>query len=375
MGRHRTVILVETAIADRPGSMAHYAVLAKSAIEAQTLLPFRARRVNISSSTRLPSWLPGRLKYAFELASMSLKAKRLAKEKADILHLIDGSQAHVLRWWAKRRTVCTSHDLIPHLQCRKRFCDPAPKLPARWLIRKSLASLMAATGVAAVSRSTADDLIAAGLEPEKLSVVHSAIPVEMAAAATADPGGPWEKRRHADSAFVFHVGNNGFYKNRAGVLRIFARFGREFGLRMRMAGPSPSKELDEWVERLGLRGRVDFIVDPDTRTLARLYRQACLFLFPSLYEGFGWPPLEAMAFGCPVVCSNAGALAEVAGPAALTAAAEKESEMAKLCRRVLSAPRLADGLISRGRDRIEEFSLEKMGRELANVYKQAMKNS
>jgi glycosyltransferase involved in cell wall biosynthesis len=375
MGRNCTVVLVETAVAGRPGSMIHYGDLAKKAVERQKILPFRVRRVNISLSVRLPAWLPGRLKYALELASMSLKAKKLASEKADLFHLIDGSHAHVIRWWANRKTVCTSHDLIPHLQCQVRFPVPAPGLPARWLMRRSLASLMTASRVVAVSRSTADDLIAAGMEEKRLSVVHSAIPAEIARAVTTDPGGPWEKRRYADGAFVFHVGNNSFYKNRKGVLRIFARFGRKFGLRLCMAGPAPSKELVEWVGRLGLRKRVDFIVDPDARTLAGLYRQACLLLFPSLYEGFGWPPLEAMAFGCPVVCSNAEALAEVAGPAALTADAEKESDMAMLCRRVLSEPGLAGSLIKKGRDRIENFSLERMGRGLASAYQQAIDNS
>ena len=70
------------------------------------------------------------------------------------------------------------------------------------------------------------------------------------------------------------------------------------------------------------------VIDPGDDELIGLYRGASLFLFPSLYEGFGWPPLEAMACGCPVVCSTEGSLPEVVGDAALTAPAADEAALA-----------------------------------------------
>ena len=120
--------------------------------------------------------------------------------------------------------------------------------------------------------------------------------------------------------------------------------------------------------RLGLAEQVRFVVDPDDSTLAALYSGACLFVFPSLYEGFGWPPLEAMAYGCPVVCSSAASLPEVVGDAALQCAAEDEEGMARLCLDVLGDPSLAQRLVERGRARAEHFSLEHMASALLGVY-------
>jgi len=113
---------------------------------------------------------------------------------------------------------------------------------------------------------------------------------------------------------------------------------------------------------------VSFIVEPDDAELFDLYGKACLFLFPSLYEGFGWPPLEAMAFGCPVVCSNAASLPEVVDDAALTCGPEDEKKMAENCLTVLQDASIANRLIERGYSRVKMFSLEQMGRQVMEVY-------
>ena len=104
---------------------------------------------------------------------------------------------------------------------------------------------------------------------------------------------------------VFHVGHNGHYKNRAGVIRVFARIRAQTPARLVMAGPPPTAALRDLVKALHVEGDVEFVENPDDAQLFRIYRDAAVFLFPSIYEGFGWPPLEAMALGCPVVCSTA----------------------------------------------------------------------
>ena len=375
MGRCRNVILVETTLRARPGSMAIYADLVELAVGAQNVMPLSVKRANLAYSGKLPRLLPTKIQNAVGLVAMSLKAKRLAKRKTDLFHLIDGSHAHVLAWLKHRSpVVCTSHDVIPYLQSTGRFDVPAPGPAARWLIQRSLEGLRGATLIASVSSSTAEDLAAAGIKRETIKVVRSALPHNMAEAAKRFPCPEWEKRRWAEKPFVLHVGNNGFYKNREGVLRIFALFGPEFDLHLRLAGPAPGSELLGLANELGLHERIEFVVDPDSDRLANLYCDACLFLFPSLYEGFGWPPLEAMSFGCPVVCSDAGSLWEVAGPAALTASPTEHEVLSAHCRRVLSSPGLAADLIGRGRRRASEFSLERMGLEIARIYLEALEN-
>jgi glycosyltransferase involved in cell wall biosynthesis len=166
------------------------------------------------------------------------------------------------------------------------------------------------------------------------------------------------------------VGNNAFYKNRHGVVRIFTRVLKEYNILLKMAGPAPPPELSDLVAKLGLKKHVEFVVDPDGDELAALYREARLFLFPSLYEGFGWPPLEAMSSGCPVVCSDAASLPEVVGDAALTCPASDEEKMALNCLSILREGALAEDLIQRGYVQAGKFTLKKMGEELFRVYSQ-----
>jgi len=126
------------------------------------------------------------------------------------------------------------------------------------------------------------------------------------------------------------------------------------------------------VRRSRLERHVDFVVQPDDVQLADLYRGACLLLFPSLYEGFGLPPLEAMAFGCPVVCSSAASLPEVVGRAALTCPPDDEEQMAGNCERILEDPALAERLIELGHRRARKFTLKRMAQGLLDAYAEAL---
>jgi glycosyltransferase involved in cell wall biosynthesis len=141
-----------------------------------------------------------------------------------------------------------------------------------------------------------------------------------------------------------------------------------------LAGAPPEKSLVELIASLSLRDAVDFVADPDDDALLRLYRNAALLLFPSLYEGFGWPPLEAMACGCPVVCSMAGSLPEVVGDAALTAAAADEAGLARHCIALLENPELARAMAEKGRAWAGKFTLERMRDDLLTAYDRALGN-
>jgi glycosyltransferase involved in cell wall biosynthesis len=92
-------------------------------------------------------------------------------------------------------------------------------------------------------------------------------------------------------------------------------------------------------------------------------------LFPSSYEGFGWPPLEAMASGTPVVCSRAGSLSEVAAPAALTADPEDVDHLAHHVASVLADAPLAEALRQRGLAYAQNFTWEKTAEQMMGVYK------
>ena len=106
---------------------------------------------------------------------------------------------------------------------------------------------------------------------------------------------------------------------------------------------------------------------PDA-TLAALYRMAAVFVFPSLYEGFGLPPLEAMASGTPVICANVSSLPEVVGDAAFLIDPLDPQAMADAMSRVLLDADLRAEMIRRGRERVHAFSWERSVKRIHDIY-------
>ena len=124
------------------------------------------------------------------------------------------------------------------------------------------------------------------------------------------------------------------------------------------------------VRALGLEDKVQFLGYVPEQDLPLLYRGAELFVYPSLYEGFGVPILEAMACGCPVVCSNRSAMPEVAGEAAILVNPEDPEGIAQVMGHVLSDPSLADAMRTVGKERAQRFCWDDSARMLFDVYKE-----
>jgi glycosyltransferase involved in cell wall biosynthesis len=366
------VVLLDTNPKGLQGSMARYSDMVMDSLTRYSVREkFHISRIQISLPRHIIDMFPIRIRnWLYHLGLIVLIKKNLFRCKADIIHILDGSCAYVLKLLPNVSVVVTSHDVIPELQA-KGFLGPSrPSGAGLWLIGRSLKAMRRVDHIIAVSKNTASDLCRiAGVSPEKIRVVYSAVAQEISERAASRPFPSWEERRLRGDAYILHVGNNSFYKNWRGVVNIFARIREKCAIRLVMACPVPGDQIRKVIEEKSLSETIDFIVEPDDARLVALYTNACLLLFPSLYEGFGWPPLEAMACGCPVVCSDAASLPEIAGDAALTCPPGDEQQFAEKCISILEDSSLASDLIKKGIDHTAAFTIEKMGRELIAVYK------
>jgi glycosyltransferase involved in cell wall biosynthesis len=213
-----------------------------------------------------------------------------------------------------------------------------------------------------------------GLPAEKLRVVPLGVseafrPIgpEQAAAVAARFG--------LNGPYVLAVGTRQARKNQAGLVAAFCALRDELPEHcLAIAGPTIWREdrLREQVAALGMESRVRLLGYVPDEALPALYSAASLFVFPSLYEGFGLPVLEAMACGTPVVCSNRSSLPEVAGEAALLVDPTSRDELAGAIRRALLDVDLRDGLRERGLARAREYTWQRTASRMVDVYNELL---
>ncbi len=170
--------------------------------------------------------------------------------------------------------------------------------------------------------------------------------------------------------YILFVGQRGGYKNFMSLFRVYAESSalrKRFSLVCFGGGKFSSHEREMIkTHKLSLSSVIHFSGGDDV--LAGLYKEAAAFIYPSLYEGFGIPPLEAMSFGCPVICSNSSSLPEVVGDAAELFDPVDENEMLAAIERVVFSPDISRLLVDRGFVRIKKFSWEKCAQETLDVY-------
>jgi glycosyltransferase involved in cell wall biosynthesis len=166
--------------------------------------------------------------------------------------------------------------------------------------------------------------------------------------------------------YVLAVAETRGYKNLRRLVEAFARAAVP-GLSLVVAGGAVDPGLRILAERLGVGGRVRFTGRVSDDELAALYRGARALVFPSLWEGFGLPPLEAMASGCPVAASRAGAVPEVCGNAALYFDPASVEEMADALARAATDDSLRYTLRARGLARAQEFSYERAAERILEI--------
>jgi alpha-1,3-rhamnosyl/mannosyltransferase len=188
-------------------------------------------------------------------------------------------------------------------------------------------------------------------------------------------GAPLEETLHRlgmPKRYILYMGINKPHKNLAFLLRAFAPVSTDAKLVLAGKEDPRYSQAREEAKRLGLEDRVMFLGDVDDSDLPMLYNGAELFVFPSSYEGFGLPVLEAMACGTPVVCSGASSLPEIVGVAAVTLDPEDEAAWAATIAELLENEDLRRELSKKGLMRAGQFGWEDTAQETVGIYRSVL---
>ena len=294
----------------------------------------------------------------------------LQRRHVDILH-VPWFYAPVL---VPCRLVITVHDLTDLL---------SPAVAAKPLVQTgrlffARRALSRAHRILAVSHSSRRELARVfGIPQSKIEVIYNALDERFIREPLPADADRILERHAVNYPFVLYAGNIKPQKNLTRLIEAFAvvkgelREHRELSsLKLLVIGDELTKhpDLRRAVVRTRVREDVRFLGFVPYAVLRVFYSRARAFLFPSLYEGFGLPPLEAMAHGTPVVTSNVSSLPEVFGQAALLVNPENVFDIARGIRQVLTDGLLRDDLIRRGHELVKRYSWERSARQVRAVY-------
>jgi glycosyltransferase involved in cell wall biosynthesis len=282
----------------------------------------------------------------------------------DIFHATN----HLLAHFKHARTVFTLHDLI-----FLRF--PEYHLPYnRWFLTFAMPRfLRAADVIVTPSECSKQDVIKFyGLSPEKIKVIYEAPAPEFTPATDETALARVKQKYNLPEKYILHVGTIEPRKNLGRLLEAFkALLADAPDLRLVLIGKKGwlYDSFFEKLRHLGLEERVIFPGYVDEADLPACFQLAQVFAYPSLYEGFGLPPLEAMACGAPVVCSHSSSLPEVVGQAGLLINPTDTAALTAALRQVLTDATLRAELRQSALNQAQKFSWKRAAAELVNLYR------
>jgi len=279
----------------------------------------------------------------------------------DVVHL---SNQHFARYalFLKKPFLVTVHDLA-----RCCFNSDMETTRERISLKRDIRGIKKASHIIAVSQNTKSDLIKyLNIPEERITVIYNGVDHSIFKPV---------KSKLFHEPYILYVGTERARKNLSSLFHAFSRLKWEFkGLKLVKVGP-PGRSAEfrkrtiKQIQSLVLDEDVIFVDWVAENDLPYYYSSASLLVYPSLYEGFGLPPLEAMACGCPVVTSNTSSLPEVVGDAAIMVDPYDIDGLANAMREVLTNDGLRKAMIEKGLAQAKKFSWEKTAEETLEVYK------
>jgi len=275
----------------------------------------------------------------------------------------------------KTRVIITVHDLIPYI-C-PRLCARSKKVRFLRAYRffTALAVKRSFRVITDSENSKRDIISVLGVKEEKIRMIYNGVEGRFSPLRERDRIESIKEKYSLSSRNILYVGRQDPSKNLEVLIRAFHRLKREGDIEgtLVIAGkkdaryPAPYRLADE----MGLKDDIIYTGYVEEEELPVLYNACDLFVFPSLYEGFGLPPLEAMACGVPVIVSDRTSLPEVAGDAALMIDPSDVGRLAENMKKLLDDTDLRKTMVKRGIDRAARFSLDNMAKKTLAVYEEA----
>jgi glycosyltransferase involved in cell wall biosynthesis len=286
-------------------------------------------------------------------------ARRRHRGPADIVHNTF-YLPRALADYPQAMRVVTVHDMIPEL-----FPDTRRRLDFLTVKKRYVEK---ADHIVCVSESTKSDLLRLyGEVSAPISVVYSGVGPEFVPEAPPLPKWP--------GGYVLYVGNRSSYKDADTLLQAFARIaGAHPGLMLMLVGGGPLTSQEQArIRTLGIGDRVFQQRVPDSQ-MPSAYANARLFVFPSEYEGFGLPAVEAMACGTPMILCDSSSLPEVGADAAVYFPRRDVNALTAAMDELLHDDARRQALSKAGIDRAAEFTWERTARDMADVYRRTMES-
>ena len=230
------------------------------------------------------------------------------------------------------------------------------------MIRLQTESLRRSDAIIAISENTRRDMLKYfDLNPDKITVIHHGIEMPRIPAGL--------EVRIVEEPYILYVGMRHLFKNFKNFVKGFGAIADKFPDVKVVCTRNPfNKEEQELFAQLGITDRMQ-VVTADEVTLNRLYRDALFFVFPSLYEGFGMPILEAMANGCPTAIADASCFPEIGGDASLYFSPKDTDSIADTLKTMIQDESLRRELTRKGLQRASKFSWQRCAEQHMELYK------
>ncbi len=287
-------------------------------------------------------------------------------------HVLDHGYAHLLHVLDPRKTVLTVHDVIPILRGKGKIrgVDPSRR---PWLSEWTARYYKKARRIIANSENTKSDLVKyCGCDPDLITVVYLGINSNFRSVSCS-------KKKECRIALdlprervkLVLITGHQFYKNQVTSLRVMEHLQRKYGYYIWLVrlGRS-SAEWSQVIANSSFQNQVTYLEDLPSDKMPELYNAVDCLLFPSWYEGFGLPPVEAMASGTPVVTSCVASLPEVVGEAGLMVSPDNVRGLAEAVEALLENRCLRQEQIQKGLEHAKKFDWERNAVMTMEVYKE-----